>query len=58
MCMSRPNIPKPVPVQEAKAPDTATIQDAARRRQMMPPSSLLTGGGMAAPTGRSTLLGQ
>lgn len=62
MCLSTPDIPPPPPpVQDVKQPDSAGLRDSARRnRGGMAAPSLLTGpsGAAAAPTGRSTLLGQ
>jgi hypothetical protein len=46
MCMSRPNIKPPDPVQEAKTPDFTAQRDARKKLAMKGGSTLLTG-----PTG-------
>lgn len=62
MCMSTPKIPEVKPLQEIKQPDSVNLKDSARRNRSgaMSGGSLLTGpsGIAAAPTGKSTLLGQ
>lgn len=62
MCMSSPNIPAPAPPpQDVKQPDSVNLTDKAKRnRGGMAMPSLLTGpsGAGAAPTARTTLLGQ
>lgn len=62
MCMSTPDIPAPPPpTQDVKQPDSANLRTSAKRnRGGMAAPSLLTGasGAPAAPTGRTTLLGQ
>lgn len=61
MCMSPDIPPPPPPPQEVKQPDSANLTSSARRnRGGMAAPSLLTGpsGIGAAPTGRTTLLGQ
>lgn len=63
MCMSRPNIKQPDPVQEAKTPDFSAQRDARKKLALKGGSTLLTGpsgidlaaGGNAA---KPTLLGQ
>lgn len=62
MCMSRPNIKPPDPIQEAKTPDFTAQRDARKKLALKGGSTLLTGpsgidlaGGNAA---KPTLLGQ
>lgn len=61
MCMSAPSVPKPTPVQEAKAPDSLADKRRARQNAGRGPTSLLTGpsGVQTAATnlGANTLLG-
>lgn len=62
MCLAKPNIPTPEPVQEKKEPDAAALRSNARRnRTGMAGGSLLTSpngvANAAAATGKNTLLG-
>lgn len=60
MCMSTPSIPKPTPMQEAKAPDSLADKRKARAANNAP-TSLLTGPSgvqtAASNLGANTLLG-
>ena len=63
MCMSRPNIKAPDPVQEAKTPDFTAQRDARKKLALKGGSTLLTGpSGIDLATGgnaaKPTLLGQ
>ena len=63
MCLSTPKISAPLPVQDVKQPDSVNLTDKAKRNRAsgMAGGTLLTGpSGItgAAPTGKSTLLGQ
>lgn len=62
MCLSKPDIPKPKPLQEVKTPDSTAM--AAKRKQTqggMAGGTLLTGpsgiSGSMTNTGANTLLG-
>ncbi len=62
MCLAKPNIPTPDPVQEKKDPSTSMLQSSARKnRAGMTGGSLLTSpsgvANAAASTGKNTLLG-
>lgn len=61
MCMSRPNIKQPDPVQEAKTPDFAAQRDARKKLALKGGSTMLTGpSGIDLAAGNSakpTLLG-
>lgn len=61
MCLPRPSIPTPDPVQEAKTPDAASLAASAKKNRQggLTGGSLLTGpSGVAnAATGKNTLLG-
>ena len=61
MCLSTPSVPKPTPVQEAKAPDSLADQRNARKNAGKGPTSLLTGPSgvqtAASNLGANTLLG-
>ena len=62
MCMSRPNIPKPDPIQEAKTPDFAAQRDARKKLALRGGGTLLTGPSgidlAAGNAAKPTLLGQ
>ena len=61
MCFSKPNIPVPPPIQEAKPADTMNANTRKKQKSGMAGSSLLTGpSGVAASqlnTGGTSLLG-
>jgi hypothetical protein len=61
MCMSKPDIKQPDPVQEVKQPDLNSVLRARKKKGGMAGGSLLTGpGGLdggSVATGATTLLG-
>jgi hypothetical protein len=61
MCMSKPDIKQPDPVQEIKQPDLNSILRARKKSGAMAGGTLLTGpsgvDNATTPTGATTLLG-